>query len=46
MEKEMLEEIMKECNWKERLLVKILAKTFLKVYHIGRLNAVNAVLKK
>lgn len=30
-----LDEVMKELNWKERIVVKILAKTFYKVYKIG-----------
>ena len=30
-----LDEVMKELNWKERIIVKILAKTFYKVYKIG-----------
>ncbi len=28
-------EIIKELNWKERIIVKVFAKTFVKVYKIG-----------
>ena len=30
-----LDEIMKELSWKEKIVVKILAKTFYKVYKLG-----------
>lgn len=30
-----LNEVMKELNWREKVIVKILAKTFLKVYNTG-----------
>lgn len=28
-------EIIKELNWKERIIVKVFAKTFVKIYKIG-----------
>lgn len=34
-----------ELNLKERILVKIFTKTFDKIYNIGRINAVNSILK-
>lgn len=38
-------EIIKELNWKEKIIVKIFIKTFKKVYNIGRINTVNSFLK-
>ncbi len=36
MEKEILEEIVKECKgWKEKVLVRLFPKLFIKVYKIG-----------
>lgn len=46
MEEEIVREIIKECkNWKERLLVKLFAKMFIKVYHISRVNTINNIIK-
>lgn len=36
-----LNEIMKELNWKERIIVVIFKRTFIKVSNIVRVNAVN-----
>lgn len=44
MEKEILEEIEKECNLKERILLKVFTKTFVKVYNIARLKVINNLL--
>lgn len=44
MEKEILEEIEKECNFKERILLKVFTKTFVKVYNIARLKVINNLL--
>lgn len=44
MEKEILEEIEKECNFKERILLKAFTKTFMKVYNIARLKVINNLL--
>ncbi len=33
-----LNEVKKELNWKERIIIKIFAKTFLKVYNKGKIN--------
>lgn len=38
-------EIIKELNWKEKIIVKIFIKTFKNVYNIGRINTVNSFLK-
>lgn len=34
-----------ELNWRERIIVRIFAKTFNKVYNIGRINTINSMLK-
>lgn len=38
-------EVIKELNWKEKIIVKIFNKTFLKVYNISRIRTVNELLK-
>lgn len=38
------DEIMKELNWKERIIVKLFAKTFEKVYNKCRIKIVNSIL--
>lgn len=43
---EVVEEIKKECNLRERVLLKIFAKTFVKVYHIGRIDCFNNLKNK
>lgn len=35
MKKEVIDEIKKELNWKERIIVRVFDKTFFKVYKIG-----------
>ena len=36
MEKEILEELLKDCkNWRERIIVRIFTKTFIRIYKIG-----------
>lgn len=37
-------EIIKELNWKERIIVKVFAKTFKKVYNKCRIRIVNSML--
>lgn len=44
MEENIVEEIKKECNLKERILLKVFAKTFVKVYNITRLKILNSLL--
>ncbi|MCI8485995.1 MAG: hypothetical protein HFJ20_02660 [Clostridia bacterium] len=46
MEENIVEEIKKECNLKERILLKVFAKMFVKVYHIGRINCFNSLKNK
>ena len=36
--------IMKELNWKERIIVKVFVKTFEKVYNKCRIKIVNSML--
>ena len=38
------DEVMKELNWKERIVVKLFVKTFEKVYNKCRINIVNSML--
>lgn len=38
-------EEMKSLNWKERIVVKVFAKTFKKVYNLTRINIVNNMIK-
>lgn len=40
-----LNEIKNELNWKERIIVRIFKKTFLKFYHIVRISILNNILK-
>ena len=37
-------EVIKELDWKERLVVKLFAKTFEKVYNKCRIKIVNSIL--
>lgn len=41
MEKEMLKEIGKGLNVREKILLKIFAKIFIKVFHMGRIETFN-----
>lgn len=41
MEEEMLKEIGKGLNVREKILLKIFAKTFIKVFHMGRIETFN-----
>lgn len=36
-----LDEITNELNWKEKIVVNMFTKTFIKVYNITRINLVN-----
>lgn len=38
-------EIVKELNWKEKIIVKLFTKTFTKVYNNCRRNIINMMLK-
>ena len=42
MEKEILEEICKDMNWNEKILVKLYKRSFIKVYHKIRIKLFNA----
>lgn len=37
--------VLKELNWKEKIVVKLFTKTFKKVYNITRINIVNKLIK-
>lgn len=45
MEENVVEEIVKELNWYEKIIVKIFKKIFIKVYNNMRLNIVNSLIK-
>lgn len=38
-------EVIKELNWKEKIIIKVFTKTFNKVYNISRINSINAFLR-
>ena len=39
-----LNEVKKELNWRERIIVKLFTKTFAKVYNIARIKIVNKLI--
>ena len=39
-----LNEIMKELNWKERIIVKVFRKTFIKVANMTRIKVINKII--
>lgn len=45
MEKEILKEIKKDLNFKEKIIVHINKKTFIKVFNKTRLDIINKVIK-
>ncbi len=42
MEKEIIKSICSNCNWHERIIVKLFNKVFIKSYHMGRINCWNS----
>lgn len=44
MEEDIVKEIEKECNFKERILLKVFTKTFMKVYNITRIKMFNSLI--
>lgn len=42
MEKEILKEVMEECKWYEKIIVKLFKKQIIKAYHIGRIICWNS----
>lgn len=40
-----LNEVMKEINWKEKIIIKVFSKTFNKVANLVRINIVNQMIK-
>lgn len=40
-----LDEVMKELNWKERIIIKVFYKLIIKVYNIARITTVNKFIK-
>lgn len=45
MEDIVLEEIVKDCNWYEKIIVKIFRKLFIRVYHNIRIRLINNMIK-
>lgn len=45
MEKIIIEEMLKDCKWYERIIVRMFRKTFIKIYHINRIKLMNNILK-
>lgn len=45
MEKEILKEICKDLNWKERILARVFRKQFIKAYHRTRINIFNKIIR-
>lgn len=39
-----IDEILKECKWYEKIIVKLFTKLIIKTYHIVRINIINKVL--
>ncbi len=39
-----VEEIVKESNWKERIVVRVFRKTFIKVVNVARIKIINKML--
>lgn len=46
MEENIVEEIKKECNLKERILLKVFSKTFVKIYNTGKINYFKKIANK
>ena len=44
MEKYVVEELVKEMNFKERILLKLFKRTFVKAYNIARVNTFNNIV--
>lgn len=40
-----IKELFKYLNWREKIIVKIFANTFVKVYNISRIKTLNSYLK-
>lgn len=40
-----LDEVVKELNWKEKIIVKIFSKEFYKVYNNTRIYIINSIIK-
>ncbi|HJJ05815.1 MAG TPA: hypothetical protein OIM45_08300 [Clostridiaceae bacterium] len=44
MEEDIVKEIEKECNFKERILLRLFTKTFVKMYNIARIKMFNSLI--
>lgn len=45
MENDVVKEIRKNLNWKEKVIVKIFTKTFINVSNISRIKTINYMIK-
>lgn len=45
MEEEILKEIMKECKWWEKIIIKLFKKNFIKISNITRIIVANSIIK-
>ena len=44
-DEEIIEEILKKCNWYEKIIVRLFKKLILNVYHDSRVNIINRIAK-
>ena len=40
-----LNEVFKKLNWREKMIVKVFTKLFIKVYNIVRINTINSLMQ-
>ena len=45
MEENAISKLLDESTWYEKIIVKLFKKTFIKFYHINRINLINNILK-
>lgn len=45
MENQIIKELLEECNWYERIIIKLFRKFMNKVYNIIRVGIINTILK-
>ena len=46
MKEEIIREIKRQCNFRERILLKLFPKIFIKVYHISRIKTFNYIQRE
>ena len=45
MNEKIMEEVLNDCKWYEKIIIKKFNKLFIKMYHISRIEIVNKLLK-